>query len=104
MHINLGFDLAAGARMLQTRFVLASGKLPQKQLQMFVDDEHGLLWLPGGSCTELGYFSKLHSPRSSRTCVQTLCLPVGMLVFGLLNLFAIKGISVNSSSELTLIE
>ena len=34
---------------------------------------------------------------------KTLCLSVGLLVFGLLYFFAISGNSVDSSSELTLI-
>ena len=38
--------------------------------------------------------------RSSGTCVRTLCLPVGLLVHGLLDLSAIEGSSVDSSSEL----
>ena len=36
-------------------------------------------------------------------CVKTLCLAVGLSVFGLLGLFAMEGRSVDSSSELNLI-
>ena len=40
---------------------------------------------------------------SSEKCVKTLCLPAGLLVFGVLDLSATNGGSVDSSSELNLV-
>ena len=57
-----------------------------------------MLW--HGSLRELTNFAI----RIFVTCVNTVCLPVGFLVFGLLDLSVISERSVDSSSELALIQ
>ena len=60
-----------------------------------LDDGHDLLSLPGGSYTSSGSVRETSQSGSSGKRVETLCL-------GLLDLFATKGRSFASSSELTL--
>ena len=72
----------------------------------FAADEYGLPAHLGGSCTELGlcaWAHKLHNSDLTEIVLKkTLCLPVGFLVFGLLDLAATNRKSGYSSSELTL--
>ena len=69
-----------------------------------MDDEHGLLALRGGSCTELGYSSRSYKIRNSDLWenVQTL-VPASWLAraWCLLDSSGINGRPVDSPSELT---